>query len=231
MQNEKVIERLKKLFALGQSSNQHEAELAMAKANEIMTEYQISATDIDLEDDGEVVKEEMELEGGKHSTWLATLANSCARLYDARAYYAPRRYGSGLLLRFYGTPADIMAAKMTFNHLRASWESIVRMDMPRLVDKKAFKRAHGMGFTQAIGVRVAQLVEARKAKVVSVTGRDLVLVKGAALDDFMSGVKIGKRNTANPRDANGYHAGHAAGSSIALSGAIEEEKPLLLARV
>jgi hypothetical protein len=38
----KLIERLKKLFALGQSTNQHEAELAMAKANEIMTEHQIT---------------------------------------------------------------------------------------------------------------------------------------------------------------------------------------------
>jgi hypothetical protein len=33
--NSKILERLKKLFALGQSSNQHEAELAIQKASEL----------------------------------------------------------------------------------------------------------------------------------------------------------------------------------------------------
>lgn len=233
MQNaaqEKIIDRLKKLFALGQSSNQHEAELAMQKANEIMTEYQISATDIDLAEDGEVVREEMVVENGKRSTWLCALADACARLYDAKCYYNSKAT-HGLNLRFYGTPADIMAAKMTFNHLYGSWQSIVKLAVAGYagsVDTRVFKKSHGMGFTQAISGRVNELVEQRKAKVMSATGRDLVVVKGAAVEKFMEKIKIRSSRVGGNIHQGAASAGLAAGKAIPLHGAIQAEKTLMI---
>ena len=150
MRKEKIIEKLKKLFALGQSPNQHEAEAAMAKANEIMTEYQISATDIDLSEDGPVMREEYELDGFGGSSWVQVLADGAAKIYDAKCYRAAGRRRN-MILRFYGTPADILAAKMTFNHLFASWESIVKLAMRNnqgmsSAEARSFRRAHGTGY-------------------------------------------------------------------------------------
>lgn len=224
---ERMIELLRKLFALGQSPNQNEAEMAMAKANEIMTEYQISATDVDLADDGAVVREEMVLNDGRRHVWLQTLADAAAKLYDAKAFYNTHHCGPGLMLRFYGTPADILAAKMTFTHLYASWKSIVALAArTRDTDVRTYKRSHGIGFSSAIDVRVNELVAERQQKVISATGRDLVVVKGAALSDFMQGGKIKETRQSSRTDEYALHDGWSAGKSIPLHGALEKEHPL-----
>ena len=232
MKNEKMIEKLKKLFALGQSPNQHEAEAAMAKANEIMTEYQISATDVDLADDGDVVRQELELGEGKQSTWIQSLAMAAAKLYDGKCFYAARHDGPGLKLRFYGTKADILAAQMTFQHLYGSWKSIVALELSREapMNTRTYKRAHGMGFTSAIDSRVKKLVQERQAKVKTATGRDLVVVKGAAVDNFLKDKKIGRKTSAPPRDTHGFASGYQRGQDIPLHGSLEKEKPLMIGK-
>lgn len=42
-----IIEKITKLFALSQSSNEHEAKLALSKAYELMERYQITMKDVD----------------------------------------------------------------------------------------------------------------------------------------------------------------------------------------
>lgn len=244
MQNEKVIEKLKKLFALGQSSNEHEAKLAMQKANDIMLEYQISATEIDLSEDGAVMEDNLILEEGKRQTWIQNLAAGCGELYDCKVCFVTHKRlhahkYTGLHLRFFGTEADIMATKMTFLHLYESWKSIVRLalyDAKRNaysfepgIDARVFKNSHGIGFTTSIQTRIRVLVEDRRAKVKTVTGRDLVLVKGAVLSDYMSGIKTRTVRQGNKVDQNAVTIGYNAGKSIPLHGAIKEEKVLQIA--
>jgi Protein of unknown function (DUF2786) len=85
--NNKLLERLKKLFALGQSSNQHEAELATQKASEIMAEHQIAMSEIDLLDDGEITKEDHFMpEGARMANWVLRLASAAAILYDSKCH-------------------------------------------------------------------------------------------------------------------------------------------------
>lgn len=226
--NEKIIERLKKLFALGQSSNQHEAELAMSMANKLMTEYQISATDIDLSEEGDIVREEYRVEGAERSTFLQLLADAAAIMYDAKCNRLMGKHGA-LVLRFYGTPADILASKMTFEHLHKSWKSIVELallDNDRLIDKRVFKRSHGTGFANAIYNRCQHLASQRQKEVVSATGRDLVLVKGVALQNFLSNVKIRNTYSSNSLDNGAYHKGQASGNNVPLHGALKNEDKL-----
>jgi hypothetical protein len=230
----KLIERLKKLFALGQSTNQHEAELAMAKANEIMTEHQINAADINLEESGDVVRDDMVLSDGRRSTWLASLAEASAKLYDARAFYSGHHRGPGLKLIFIGRSADILASKMTFSHLYGSWKSIIDVDVHkhRPISTQTFKRSHGIGFTVAIDSRVNELVQKRKATVAKATGRDLVVVKEAAVNEFLDRMNIKENNPVKATDSSGVSAGYGRGKAIPLHGAIEDEEiPLLEAAV
>jgi len=227
----KLIEKLKKLFSLANSANQHEAEAALGMANRLMTEHQIALADIDFSDSGSVTREDMELDGGRQSTWLASLAGNAAMLYDAQAFYYSGRSGPNLQLLFVGTPPDIAAAKMTFTYLHRSWQSIVKLDQqeyrPRNV--RTFRRSHGIGFNAAIHKRVKELVEERQRNVRSATGRDLVVVKDAAVKEFLEDLNIKSRKPTGDNDKTGLYAGYQRGKEIPLHGAIEEEdKPLML---
>jgi hypothetical protein len=48
---EKIVEKIQKLFALGQSPNQHEAELALKKAIALMDTHNIRQEDLNLKDE------------------------------------------------------------------------------------------------------------------------------------------------------------------------------------
>nr|WP_321466782.1 DUF2786 domain-containing protein [uncultured Desulfobulbus sp.] len=50
----KILDKIKKLLALGQSTNPHEAANAVSKAQQLMQEYQLTMQDVELTSIGEV---------------------------------------------------------------------------------------------------------------------------------------------------------------------------------
>lgn len=230
---DKILEKLRKLFALGQSPNQHEAELAMAKANTIMQEHQISMTDIDLKEAGEMSREDVTVAKGEGAVrhWVYKLARASAQLYDGECASSLRKSD----ITFIGTSTDIEAMKMTFVHLFKSWQSIVEYDLrkakelslvpfvPR--DTMLYKQGHGVGYAQALSLRVYELVKIRQQKVQkTVTGNALVVVKDQALSSFM---KKAGYNSTRAHSSSGSHAGQfaglAAGRAVPLGG-VEQRK-------
>lgn len=231
----KILERLRKLFALGSSPNQHEAEAAMAKANEIMQEYQIGMSDVDMAAEGSVTREDVVVaKGDGVKNWVVSLGRAAAELYDGDCawHYDKRK------MTFIGTPTDIEAMKMTFVHLYESWKSIVEHDLkgakaavsapfaPR--DTMLYKHGHGTGYAEALRIRVYALVQVRKKKVKSATGRDLVVVKGQALKDWMdnAGYETKKGNFSGG-NSDGREHGRAAGNAVPLGGVTTDRRHMI----
>ena len=48
MDKEKVLDKIKKCLALGQSANEHEAAQALKQAQALMEKYEVNAVDIAL---------------------------------------------------------------------------------------------------------------------------------------------------------------------------------------
>ena len=48
MDKKKVLDKIKKCLALGQSANEHEAAQALKQAQALMEKYEVNAADIDL---------------------------------------------------------------------------------------------------------------------------------------------------------------------------------------
>jgi len=55
--NEKILDKLKKLLALSKSDNPHEAALALQRARKLMDTFGITAEDIVLNDIGEEISD------------------------------------------------------------------------------------------------------------------------------------------------------------------------------
>lgn len=241
---QKMLDKLTKLFALGNSPNQHEAELALSKAAEIMREYQISQNELADHEVGEVEIETIIVEGSngpRHYIW--SLANSAAAMFDCRACM-----GSGLgkcKIMFFGFNTENKASQMMFLHLWKSWQSIYASDWRSFKEKAAeegvklpkgsesrsatmgFKQGHGMGFSKAIHQRVAAILEERKRALGQGTGNDLVVVKTGKVDALFASLTTDGGGQVSQGEAAGRMLGALAGESIPFHGVNHEGTRLL----
>ena len=227
MSKEKIIDKLKKLLALSKSSNQHEAELALAKFNELLTTHQLSMSDIDVKEQGSV-GEEAHYMGRKGSKfmWQSRLAHACAQLNNSDIIINTRNDGWSII--WVGKKDDITQAKMLYEHLTESWESIFKTYLKErgCSSTKLVRNSHAMGFTSALHTRIKDLVRQREDQLrgAKTTGTALMLLSNQLVKDYIADKYTNLRSTKSrsrsvDRDAlmNGRHHGQ----NIALGGAIK----------
>ncbi len=85
MTNERILEKIKKLMALANSSNPHEAANAMRKAQALMSEYQLSQSDVDLSSIAEHGAK-MANKSLKQPKWSVMLTMLICRAFGVEAY-------------------------------------------------------------------------------------------------------------------------------------------------
>ena len=237
-EREKLIEKIRKLMALGSSANPHEAELALAKASELMSEYQIGHADVSIiEARAGVRREEYTVKDQKmRLRWISILAYGVAKLYDGSLIDNGGLHGTRFA--FIGFPTDILAMKMTFEHLYHSWFSIVENDL-RIAksdaplgcwtpgDTMKFKAGHGLAFATAIHNRcVSEAAKRSKQVVQTESGNALVVVRTQEVENYMGSLKLTSKSTSTISNGSyaGRSAGRVAGNNIALGGAINHTR-------
>ncbi len=83
-EHEKVLDKVKKLLALGESPNESEASLAISKAHELLKQYNLSMSDIKIEQ-SDIVDEVFITQDGI-SSWKVGLINHVAKLNYCELY-------------------------------------------------------------------------------------------------------------------------------------------------
>lgn len=78
---QKIVEKVKKLLTLAESDNQHEAEVATAKANQLILEHNLSHLGRETLDDDELVYLKRSLESKKFNAKMQALANVMDEFY------------------------------------------------------------------------------------------------------------------------------------------------------
>lgn len=244
MTRENMVERIKKLLALGKSSNENEAAAAMQKASNLMKEHLISVTDIEVLEakEGQVVCVDYEVPDLRMKyRWVESLIEAGAVLCDCvMLVHSGKLHGTTASI--VGFQNDIDAAIVVFEHLWKSWPGIVKVDLlaakaealpvrfaPK--DTMAYKQGHGTAFANAIRYRCLKIAQARKTEIkeASVTGSALIVVKEDKVGDWMAENSVkSNRRPASIGSGEGLIAGRVAGEAIPLN-AIKEQKQELLA--
>lgn len=112
MQNEKIIEKIKKVLELSRNNpSAEEAKAAALKAQKLMAEYHISMSEVDAVEDVEKIVENR-VSVGSGNKWKYQLATIVARNFRCRTFY----YGSKIVV-FYGYETDTQIAAETFKYL------------------------------------------------------------------------------------------------------------------
>lgn len=125
---DKIITRIKKLLALSQSPNEHEAISAAEKAQAILATYNLSMADVTLEEADEfVIDNEIATES---APWKRQVAVMTAKMYFCTYFYTQKNeYKNTRKIRrdmhsFVGAKHNIVIAKMMFMYLVTTIERL-----------------------------------------------------------------------------------------------------------
>jgi predicted SprT family Zn-dependent metalloprotease len=219
-EKEKVLDRIRKLLALAESPNQHEAETAAASAQRLMLKYNLEVNqrtgmaDFSVRMIGPISGRVHE-----HQRRLSHILNSYffVKVIWAHAY-RPLDATWGTCIEATGTVPNLMMAEYVYDFLVATGERLWA----------DYKKKHGIKenrdrLTFLAGIMVGfakKLAEQEK----SFTKEGLVWVPQAALDDYYQRRHPRIRTySAGGRTRNSaYHHGAAAGSQIVLHKPVHE---------
>ena len=156
MKKEKCIEVINKLLRLSNSSNEHEAKLALEKAYTLMLKYDISKDDV-----GEPVGEVIEYETSIYYTayknsYLCTLACNIAEFYRCVSYASITHKSQKMTIVLMGTKDDCKIAEsvMLFikSHVDKWFNEYRRENRDKYTSKylQATRNNYGDGFTKGV---------------------------------------------------------------------------------
>lgn len=149
--NEKVIDKIKKLFSLSDSTNEHEAKQAMLMAQKLMAKHNLEAKDIVVNEKSDV----HEIKCGDYGkkTWKRLLAGVIAKNFRCKHFYNNRGQ-RGFVVVFVGILEDIEIAKEIYefaiNTIENNQKKIYREFKMHSLVTKGIKKSYAMGFINGL---------------------------------------------------------------------------------
>jgi hypothetical protein len=228
-----IIEKVKKLLALSQSSNAHEAAAAAAKANALIDEYRLSVGQLqgNTEADDPIVHDRSEplFAADRVMAWRKTLAMRLTKHYGGyiwnditkrKAYYVVA-----------GRKSDVEVLRYMFAYISLECERIAANQARG--NGRTFAESYKRGFVDGV---MSQL-QASRGEAVKASSDPQGLVKlderaSLARQHVTAAVSLGKAKTAHVSrtDASAFYSGQSAGKAFHLGSALPGGKTRMLSQ-
>ena len=212
----KVQKKLQKLMALSTSSNEHEAQSAMRKVEQLMKEHNIREIDVNVEDNtADVTSGEVDGMTSRHRNWESRLASAIAFAFD----------GEVVIYKLPETWKLIFVAAKTENEIIINLYKKLRRIISIMANKYAketegntvrLRNSYCNGMITTVSGRLNKIYK----EVVSTTA--LVVVKKEAIDQKMFDMfgTIRKHKAKVTADKDAYQQGKRDGSTVGLNAEI-----------
>lgn len=201
-----VIEKIKKLFRLSESANEHEAALAAEKARELLEAYNLGTFDIEEKTFSSAVEEQVFMESGRLMRWKRELILKLSDIFDLQYMY------SGLKQILLGLPQDMEVFKFSYAYL----DKQIRKYSQDV--KREYLNSYRLGLVFRI---YSRLDEAKKKGMNQSSCTDLVLAKDRLICQYLEekypNIRTVKRKT---QIDHAFQAGYDKGADIPLSQAV-----------
>mgnify|MGYP001809597840 CR=1 FL=1 len=226
MTRARIIERVRKLLALSNSSNEHEAALAAAHAQRLLSEHNLAMSELEVQEEG---AGEVELQVAKVvPKWLSSLFATVANAFDCFPIVTGNQTCSRL--RFIGVGEDPGVAACTLQFLMKELRRLASVYLRTLdtqggklpaTERERVRTSYLLGGVH--GVR--QAMTAQKAQTPT-TSRALVPVKDALIRQYKE-EHIGPLRTRRSRSSTvvsaAFHQGRQDGASLQIKPALENK--------
>lgn len=219
---QEIKERIQKLLALAGSSNENEAVAAMAKAQQLLTLYNLELADLGG-DTSEVGLFEMD-GSGKLVGWKAILlqgieeANNC--------YFFTRRRANSLKYMFVGKEAAIAVSKEMYAYLVGVVDRLAK----EAGGTRKFRNGFRVGCAKRLEERMTEAAKQDREQGIAASedspARSAIVVKSlyekqkAEIEEYVEqNLQVKQSNSpfASTSSADGYNAGREAGDRVSLS--------------
>lgn len=244
---EGIIRKIRALLAMSRgNANENEAAEAARKAQQLLTDYNLSMTDVEKADTGRVI-EDNDLMTSSSNPWRRSLALATARLYlcdyywnHVKNYSSTRRCGYVRLDRhnFIGLIHNVVVAKEMFVYFVDTVERLAKESRRKEKQTHAYEHAFRFGCATRLGNRLWERYEQQTAPPAGLLIKSNVpaLYKGmdAKIGEFMKTnhpdlVEMPSRGKHSSWE--GVIAGNRAADSISLDDQVASEtSPLQIAK-
>lgn len=209
--NRSIIEKVRKLMAMAEdSSSPNEAAIAARRARILMDKYQLDHDDIE-----HATQEFADAIAGTRrrfvALWEQSLAINIANLNDCQVRYTDYKQ-----FKFEGMANDAEVCRYMFYYLTRA----AKRQCSEYLKGEGYTRynarlgtAWKLGFAYAIRDKINEMVEERE-KMVTATGKGLVVVKMGLVHQHFGVAKYGSAKTshrADPEATTAHANGHKAG--------------------
>jgi hypothetical protein len=214
--NSTIIEKIRKLLALSCSCNEHEAALAAAHVQRLLSEHNLAMADIEAPVRPERADSIETAAARKLPRWLRHLTAGVSAAFDCQAVHHP----AGGRLTFIGVGADAQVAVYTFTYLERTIRKLCSaylklhaagVTVPR--QRQLLRHSYCLGAASTVTGRLSE-----QKRQTPVTPGALVPVKEALIRQAMG--EIGPVRTLHSRrsyvDGNAYAQGQADGRQVGI---------------
>lgn len=227
-----ILDRIRKLLALAESSNVHEAAAATAKAQELMTRHRIELAELEVSA-GEAAEEpvlegDLEVLPGR-KLWREMIAGGLVEANGCGVYFARRRGARPVTLRIVGTAQAAGLVRYMYAFLVAEVERLGQREAAaaRARGERISLAWHNSFRLGAASELRRRLIEANDQARVGASGGALMRLDAAAerVDQRMTSLGLKKPRAAKSRHSAAFAAGRTAGAGISLDQ--DQDRPAL----
>ncbi|MBW4056159.1 MAG: DUF2786 domain-containing protein [Proteobacteria bacterium] len=211
-----IIEKIKKLLALANSSNEHEAALAAGHAQRLLAEHNLAMADIEASHKPDKADRVETTVAKTLPKWLRLLSAGVSTAFDCQGIHHP---ATGRMT-FIGVGSDVQIAAYTFTYLERTVRKLCSTYMKQYVSSAIPNRHRGLMrqsyYLGAVSIITTRLRE-QKVQTPVTTGA-LVPVKEGLIRQAMN--EIGPIRTMHSRrsyiNADAYTSGQADGGRVGI---------------
>lgn len=211
MDKSRVISLIRKCLAKGDKTRNNsleEVEVALAMAQKLMTEHNISLTEVQFNAEDGTLKEGIVEKGTalKPVKWRRVVPHVVDILCNTEHFI--RTDYDGQKVMFVGLPDDVEMAGVLLEMLLKAIQQLRRGYEGNIND-----------FSYGAAVRLLHRAkETKKTEVVPTKTSALMIVKGQEIQKYLAKKELVTLRTTNPRrSASDYHAGYQAGARVPLN--------------
>jgi hypothetical protein len=216
MEKVPIIEKIKKLLALANSSNEHEAALAASHAQRLLAEHNLAMADLETAQKPDKADKVETAVSKSLPKWMRQLSAGVSIAFDCQAIHHP---ASGKMT-FIGVGTDVQIAVYTFTYLERTIRKLCSTYMKNHVvstianrHRELMRQSYYMGAVSTINLQL----RVQKTQTPVTTGA-LVPLKEALIRQAMN--EIGNIKTMHSRrsyvNADAYNSGQTDGGMVGI---------------
>lgn len=216
MEPNPIIEKIRKLLALANSSNEYEAALAAGHAQRLLSEHNLAMADVEAKHPSQTADKVETSVAKTLPKWVRNLSGGVCSAFDCQAIHHPAQ-GK---MTFIGVGADVQVASYTFAYLDKTVRKLCSSYMKYRINdslsnrnRELMRQSYYLGAVSTIN---SQLVQQKTQT--PITPGALVPIKEGLIKKAMS--ELGAIRTVRGRrsyiDSHAYSQGQSDGKNVSI---------------